>query len=46
MWNYELLSKLRNLTLVGTDEEGELEFVGTPENWKESELDEIDLINN
>ena len=34
MLNYELLPKLTYLTLVGQDEDGELEFIGTEEAWE------------
>jgi len=30
---YELLAKLRRLTLCGQNEEGELEWVGTSSQW-------------
>lgn len=31
---HELLAKLNNLTLVGQNEEGELEWAGTDKNWE------------
>lgn len=32
---YELLAKLRCLTLVGQNSSGELEWIGTDEKWKD-----------
>lgn len=40
MPNYELLPKLRHLTLVGQNEEGELEWVGTAREWRLATLEE------
>lgn len=35
VWRAEdLLSRLTHLILMGTDEDGELEFCGTRENWE------------
>lgn len=34
---YQLLAHLKHLTLVGQNEEGELEWVGTDLQWKEVE---------
>lgn len=31
---YQLLARLTHLTLWGQDEDGELEFVGTNDQWK------------
>lgn len=38
---YELLARLRHLQLCGQNESGELEFMGTREqwNWTETEID-------
>lgn len=36
---YELLGKLRNLTLTGQNEEGELEWIGTDRQWRDSEIE-------
>lgn len=33
MFNYELLPKLTHLTLTGVDDEGNLEFIGTNDQW-------------
>ena len=33
MFAYELLPRLTHLTLVGIDDEGELEFIGTNHQW-------------
>lgn len=35
----ELLAKLRHLTLVGQNEKGELEWVGTDKNWRSVNTD-------
>lgn len=40
MPNYELLPKLRHLTLCGQNEEGELEWIGTAQEWRFAELEE------
>lgn len=41
MYNYELLPKLTHMTLCGQDDDGELEFIGTEENWnKATEMEE------
>ena len=40
MYNYELLPKLRHLILVGQNEEGELEWVGTDRQWRLARLEE------
>lgn len=34
MYAYELLPRLRHLTLVGQDEDGALEFLGTFKQWQ------------
>jgi hypothetical protein len=34
---YELLARCRHLTLAGQDEDGELEWMGTQEHWREVE---------
>lgn len=36
MYAAELLAKLRHLTLVGQDEDGELEWAGTERAWQTS----------
>ncbi len=36
---YELLSKLRNLTLAGQNEDGELEWIGTTKQWRDADID-------
>ena len=36
----ELLAKLSNLTLVGQNDEGVLEWTGTASQWKKSVADE------
>lgn len=36
MYAYELLPRLTYLTLVGQDEEGNLEFIGTNHQWLEA----------
>ena len=43
MYAYELLPKLTHLTLVGQDEDGELEFVGTAQQWNLASKMEEDL---
>lgn len=42
---YELLADLRHLTLVGQDEDGDLEWVGTDKQWNRV-LIEINLNQN
>jgi hypothetical protein len=37
---YELLAKLRVLTLTGQDEDGELEWVGPHDAWQQIEEEE------
>ncbi len=37
---YELLPRLKQLTLVGQDEDGELEFFGTEAKWNRVQLEE------
>jgi len=37
MLNYELRAKLNNLTLAGQNEKGELEWIGTNEEWNNVE---------
>lgn len=37
MTAYELLPKLIHLTLAGQDEEGNLEWIGTREQWDEAQ---------
>ena len=37
---YELLAKLRYLTLVGQDDEGELEWIGTDHQFKMVKIEE------
>lgn len=46
MLNYELRAKLNNLTLAGQNEDGELEWIGTNEQWStvESYLRERDSV--
>lgn len=39
----ELLPKLTHLTLCGINFEGELEWIGTKEDWNEAEMYEIAL---
>jgi len=41
----ELKLKLRHLTLVGQDEDGSLEWVGTSAQWNECEITD-DMIND
>ena len=36
MYNYELYPRLKFLTLVGFDEEGQPEFFGTEEQWEKA----------
>jgi len=43
MYAYELLPKLTNLTLTGQDEDGDLEFVGTNDQWLQANKMEQDL---
>jgi hypothetical protein len=38
---YELLPKLKHLTLSGQNKDGDLEFIGTTEEWQRAEADEI-----
>jgi len=37
---YQLLPRLKYLALCGVDAEGELEWVGTKEEWQRAELEE------
>jgi hypothetical protein len=41
---YELLPKLRHLTLSGVNEEGELEWIGTFQEWQEVNYEEMKMI--
>ena len=43
MWNYELRPLLTYCKLVGQDEDGDLEFWGTNEEWKQATDLEIEL---
>lgn len=43
---YELLAKLRLLTLVGQNDEGELEWVGTTKQWKELKYEEESILRD
>jgi hypothetical protein len=40
MMAFELLARCRKLTLWGVDDDGELEWVGTKKQWRESEAEE------
>lgn len=42
--NSTLLAKLRTLTLAGQNEEGELEWIGTDRQWRESEIEEMAIV--
>jgi len=46
MYNYELYPRLSLLTLSGQDEEGNLEFIGTPEQWTSAETLEAQMSHN
>lgn len=41
---YELLAKLRHLTLAGRNEEGELEWIGTTRQWDETIFEESRIL--
>lgn len=43
MFAYELLPRLTHLTLVGVDDEGNLEFIGTEKQWKQAEIMEMEM---
>lgn len=43
---YELLAKLRILTLSGQDEYGELEWIGTRSQWNALEMMEENIVAN
>ena len=43
---YELLPKLKYLTLTGQNEEGDLEFFGTEREWDKAEVYEFALSTN
>jgi hypothetical protein len=45
MQAYELLAKLHNLTLCGQDDEGQLEWIGTREQWEKAEDEERILLD-
>lgn len=36
----ELLSKLNHLTLVGKNDEGQLEWIGTQKDWRAAEVEQ------
>ena len=40
---YQLLAKLRHLTLLGVDDDGELEWCGTYKQWAEVNSEELKL---
>ena len=42
MWNYELYPRLSLLTLTG-QEDGELEFIGTEQQWQSVKVLEAEL---
>lgn len=41
---YELLGKLRCLTLAGQNEDGELEWIGTMEQWNKVDGEMADIL--
>lgn len=43
---YELLARCRHLVLAGRDEDGDLEWVGTKEQWQASLIEEEDIVRN
>lgn len=43
MFCYELLPKLTFMTLTGQDDDGELEFIGTEEDWDRAEEMEAEM---
>lgn len=43
MYAYELLAKLKHLSLVGQDEEGNLEWVGSKYDWINAQREENKL---
>ena len=44
--NYELVPRLRHLTLTGQDDDGDLEFVGNQKQWTQVKTDEMRAIWN
>ena len=47
MKNYELKIRLKYLTLVGQNDDGELEWLGSAGNWGQTtyEIEEYEMIN-
>lgn len=45
MYAYELLPKLIHLTLTGIDDEGNLEWIGTNQQWYEANKMEQEMSN-
>lgn len=43
MYNYELTPRLKYLTLVGQDDEGNLEFLGNETAWRHANALEITM---
>lgn len=43
---YELLAKLRYLTLIGQNYDSELEWVGTTEKWNKVKLEEEAIVRD
>lgn len=43
MFNYELKPRLKYLTLVGQDDEGNLEFLGNEAQWRLVHLMEMEV---
>lgn len=43
---YELLAKLRCLILAGQNSTGELEWIGTGEQWKDVNLEEESILRD
>jgi hypothetical protein len=41
----EILSKCRHLTLCGQDEHGELEWIGTTDQYIQAEIDNVNIIH-
>lgn len=44
MQAYELLAKLRILTLSGQDEDGDLEWIGTRDKWESLDKEERNIL--
>ena len=41
---YELLARCKHLTLCGVDEDGELQWIGTAQQWGDVTFDEMNVL--